>query len=573
MKKTTVSGLKVNVEHAKGSFRYFFTPNGRLLHSVQMRAAYGHLAGTKGMDAEEVDVYVGPHKKATTVYLITQMKRPYFQEVDEQKAMLGFASEEEAKATYLAHYDDPRFFGGIKEMSLEEFKTKVFSKKRQGKMVKSRVISQKTFASLQKGGPYIGPRGGKWADPEHTIPWTDSQQEAPKSERDQLVEALSKKLLHEGAVSSAESDLQLMSKTADGRADKEAEIAHLKERYESEAPYRALRERAKKAGFKPSDYNPGQWVKKNKQGSWVKYSAEQVADAMTREASPKPTISEAPPAGSSLASKPTAAASEAESKSPAHILDTMQDEAKELNENATKTLAAWVKGKEWCPIVQGRRHEKGATVFPVHEGGALEWRPIPSTVSAERAAELASRAKALTGMTAIPSRKEFGALAKQMDTHFPSGSLVVTTKVEKSAKIRVPGISNYQQEKAMRFGMVIKGGPYIGPKGGKWADPQHTIPWTDSQETPTKQEKPIKTAEARRTTSLQYGRTTYTVERSADHASMPYRLTGPRGSVYGLMRNVKQPHMLFLVNARGGAFNTPFKWVREHPDGTLTIVS
>lgn len=25
--------------------------------------------------------------------------------------------------------------------------------------------------SLRKGGPYIGPRGGKWADPEHTIPW------------------------------------------------------------------------------------------------------------------------------------------------------------------------------------------------------------------------------------------------------------------------------------------------------------------------------------------------------------------------------------------------------------------
>lgn len=182
MKKTTVSGLKVNVEHAKGSFRYFFTPNGRLLHSVQMRAAYGHLAGTKGMDAEEVDVYVGPHKKATTVYLITQMKRPYFQEVDEQKVMLGFASEEEAKETYLAHYDDPRFFGGIKAMSLDEFKAKVFSKKRQGKMVKSRVISQKAFASLQKGGPYIGPRGGKWADPQHTIPWKEPSEEGSSEE-------------------------------------------------------------------------------------------------------------------------------------------------------------------------------------------------------------------------------------------------------------------------------------------------------------------------------------------------------------------------------------------------------
>lgn len=27
---------------------------------------------------------------------------------------------------------------------------------------------------LEKAGPYIGPRGGKWADPQHTIPWKDS---------------------------------------------------------------------------------------------------------------------------------------------------------------------------------------------------------------------------------------------------------------------------------------------------------------------------------------------------------------------------------------------------------------
>lgn len=27
--------------------------------------------------------------------------------------------------------------------------------------------------AFQKGAPYIGPRGGKWADPQHTIPWVD----------------------------------------------------------------------------------------------------------------------------------------------------------------------------------------------------------------------------------------------------------------------------------------------------------------------------------------------------------------------------------------------------------------
>lgn len=26
---------------------------------------------------------------------------------------------------------------------------------------------------MKAGGPYIGPRGGKWADPQHTIPWEE----------------------------------------------------------------------------------------------------------------------------------------------------------------------------------------------------------------------------------------------------------------------------------------------------------------------------------------------------------------------------------------------------------------
>jgi len=34
--------------------------------------------------------------------------------------------------------------------------------------------------SLKKGGPYIGPRGGKYKDPQHKIPWEESTQAKPK---------------------------------------------------------------------------------------------------------------------------------------------------------------------------------------------------------------------------------------------------------------------------------------------------------------------------------------------------------------------------------------------------------
>lgn len=33
----------------------------------------------------------------------------------------------------------------------------------------------------------------------------------------------------------------------------------------------------------------------------------------------------------------------------------------------------------------------------------------------------------------------------------------------------------------MRFSDLVKGGPYIGPRGGKWADPQHKIPWQEEK--------------------------------------------------------------------------------------------
>jgi hypothetical protein len=37
------------------------------------------------------------------------------------------------------------------------------------------------------------------------------------------------------------------------------------------------------------------------------------------------------------------------------------------------------------------------------------------------------------------------------------------------------------------------------------------------------------------------------------------------------MRNQKRPEMMFMMNA-GTARNTPFEWVREEKDGSLTIV-
>lgn len=41
------------------------------------------------------------------------------------------------------------------------------------------------YIDLRKGGPYVGPRGGKWADPKHTIPWKPTKGRRAHKETDE----------------------------------------------------------------------------------------------------------------------------------------------------------------------------------------------------------------------------------------------------------------------------------------------------------------------------------------------------------------------------------------------------
>ncbi len=127
-------GLPISVENRAGSRRYWYDPNADEHGSTKMKYPYGYVRGTLGMDGDAVDVFVGPHEDAEKVYVVTQMKRPGFKEVDEQKVMLGFKSAADAKKAYLEHYNDPKFFGSMKEFTMDEFKEKLTSHK--GKLIK-----------------------------------------------------------------------------------------------------------------------------------------------------------------------------------------------------------------------------------------------------------------------------------------------------------------------------------------------------------------------------------------------------------------------------------------------------
>lgn len=126
--KTEFKGVPIHIENRKGSIRHWKdVATGTEGHTV-MQFPYGYVPRTMGMDTElngkreGIDVFLGPDKDAAYVYLITQMRKPEFVAVDEQKIMMGFPDSESAIEGYLAHFNDPRFLGGIQKMTVEEFK-------------------------------------------------------------------------------------------------------------------------------------------------------------------------------------------------------------------------------------------------------------------------------------------------------------------------------------------------------------------------------------------------------------------------------------------------------------------
>lgn len=129
-------GLKIGIENEKGSTRHWHDPNNDSDGKTKMHYDYGYIVGTKGTDGEEVDVYIGPHHNCEKVFVVHQLKAPDFKKYDEDKVMFGFRSDDEAKKAYLKQYNDPRFFGNMTELSMEEFKKKVKSKMIRGKMIK-----------------------------------------------------------------------------------------------------------------------------------------------------------------------------------------------------------------------------------------------------------------------------------------------------------------------------------------------------------------------------------------------------------------------------------------------------
>lgn len=170
-------GLPISIEQKAGSVRHWYDEAADEHGTTTMRIPYGYVTGTLGLDGDAVDVFVGPAKTSSKVFVITQMTRPEFKKIDEQKVMLGFDSPEKAKEAYLQHFNDARFFGSMKEISLEEFREKL--KTHRGKLIKHLYL-QDVSASIQRM-PFSSEKQRRWMwanEPEMAREWEQHSKSA-----------------------------------------------------------------------------------------------------------------------------------------------------------------------------------------------------------------------------------------------------------------------------------------------------------------------------------------------------------------------------------------------------------
>ena len=131
--RTKLYGMDISIENKKGSYRSGVDSDGHKWKCF-MNYDYGYIRETVGTDGDHVDCYIGPAKDSNKVYVIHQ-NNPVTHKYDEDKCMLCFESADAAIKAYMKQYDRPGFFGSMDILTIEQFKTYVFSSLNKGKRI------------------------------------------------------------------------------------------------------------------------------------------------------------------------------------------------------------------------------------------------------------------------------------------------------------------------------------------------------------------------------------------------------------------------------------------------------
>ena len=156
-----LNGFDITIEQPSGSVRSGKDAEGKEW-SVTMNNTYGYIRGTEGVDGDHIDVFIGPDVDSDMAYVVDQLN-PHGT-FDEHKVMMGFSSEEAARAAYLSNYEEGwQGLGGITGISMDGFKewidsstrkTKPFSDygitKKNSDISKNRLVTDERYEELRR---------------------------------------------------------------------------------------------------------------------------------------------------------------------------------------------------------------------------------------------------------------------------------------------------------------------------------------------------------------------------------------------------------------------------------------
>ena len=125
-KRLKVMGLDIAIEYPSGTVKHGKNKKTGKAWQREYSTDYGFIEGHTGADGEEVDCFVSAEPDADAdVYVIHQMT-PDGSEFDEDKCMIGYASEDDAVADFKRHVHEPdEMFGGCTVMDQDEFKKRL----------------------------------------------------------------------------------------------------------------------------------------------------------------------------------------------------------------------------------------------------------------------------------------------------------------------------------------------------------------------------------------------------------------------------------------------------------------
>lgn len=148
--KLTFQGLPIVIETPAGGQRHWKEPQSGESGSTDMLYAYGYIEGTMGNDDDEIDVFIGPAPDSEAVFIIHQ-QNPRTGTYDEDKVMLGFMNEEQARVAYMQHYDRPDYYISCMPVRMDQFKRMIAGTAPDtGEMLKSGTQFQRLVIPLQK---------------------------------------------------------------------------------------------------------------------------------------------------------------------------------------------------------------------------------------------------------------------------------------------------------------------------------------------------------------------------------------------------------------------------------------